>query len=114
MNEIKDVKTVSVEGPDGPAEAIMIALNMDTPSHTGMFVAEVLERFKLHRMASPPNTSLLLVTVLGRFDGPDFLSGWRAGVEKDPALKFFMSQMQEATCIHGTPSGKEIERFSLL
>lgn len=114
MNEIREIKNLAVDGPSGPASAIMIALNMDTPDQTGQFVTDLVERFKAHRMISPPDTSLLLVTVIGKFDGPAFLSAWRERVQLDPVVRAFLSQMEIATCIHGTASGKAIDEFSLI
>jgi hypothetical protein len=72
------------------------------------------KRFKVQRMVSPPDTSLLFVSVIGDFDSSSFVEAWRATVKRDPALSFFISQLQIAGIVHGTRDGRVLAETSLL
>jgi len=114
MNQIATSDTKEVNGPTGPAHAIMISVDMDTPEKTAEFTIEIAERFKVQRMVSPPDTSLLLITVIGQLDGAAFKAAWTQALSSDQVLAFFISQMTIATCMHGTSTGQILDEFSLL
>jgi hypothetical protein len=43
----------------------MIAVNIPDVQTADAFVSEVAQRFTVHRMISPPDTSALLITIIG-------------------------------------------------
>ena len=114
MNSVTQIKTVDVEGPDGPATAIMIAVDIDDPSTAEAFVSEVAEQFKVHRTVSPPDTSMLLVTLVGGLTAERFAAKWREVERTDPVVHAYMSLMVVADVIQGTKSGKQLSTASLV
>ena len=112
-NQIREVKTVVIEGGQGPGQAIMIALDFDEPSRLKDLAAEAVDRFKVHRMISPPDTSILLVTIVGDLDVCEFANAWKAKVASDPVLGLFMSQLRLAECVCGTAAGEVLASSSL-
>jgi hypothetical protein len=44
---------------------MMIAVNIDDAATGEALVSQVAEQFKLHRTLAPPNTSMMLVTLVG-------------------------------------------------
>ena len=114
MNTIADVKVIPTEGPNGPAHAMMISLNVDNPSAARAFVGEVIERFKMQRMIAPPDTSLMLITIIGDLTAVEFAAHWRAIGAQDPIIGVFMAQMAVADVIQGTSAGQQLSRASLI
>ena len=114
VNAIAQIKTVEVDGPDGPAVAMMIAVNIGDAAAAVDFVAEVAEQFKLHRMLAPPQTSLLLVTVIGGLTAPAFAKRWSEIEAADPILRAFMARMDIADVVQGTAAGQQLSSASLL
>jgi len=113
-NSIANLKTVSVQSPGGPVTAIMVGINIADLQSADTFVAEVADKFKMQRMLSPPDTSGLLVTIIGELTAARFAEKWRELVAGDDALAVFMSQMRVADVMRGLPSGQPLERASLL
>ena len=105
-NVLVQTKTAELEGPDGPAVAITIALNVEDPANAREFVAAVVENFKTHRMMAPPETSILLVSIIGALPAKRFAQYWDSLAEQDPVLKAFMSRMSLAQAVQGTATGK--------
>lgn len=114
MNSIAQMKAVPANGPQGPTTAIMVAVNIDAPSTGEAFVSQVAEQFKLHRTASPPNTSMLLVTIVGGLSAERFATKWQEVVNRDKIVRTYMSLMQVADVIQGTKAGKQLSKASLL
>jgi hypothetical protein len=108
------MKTVRVNGPNGPANAIMMAVNIDEPSTAEAFVSQVVEKFKLHRTISPPDSSLLLVTLVGDQTAERFAAKWCGIEQADPILRAYMSLMVVADVIQGTKTGQQLSKASLL
>ena len=113
-NTIAKIETVNVDGPNGPMTAIMISLNAYDPFNASAFIQEVISAFKSQRMMSAPNTSGLLVTIMGPLSAETFAQQWRAVARADQPLAFFMSQMTVADVIQGTPSGQVLSKASLV
>lgn len=107
MNSIAQMKCVQVNGPNGLANAIMIAVNIDDPTTVEEFVSEVAEEFKLQRTASPPDTSMLLVSLFGGLTAERFAAKWLEIEQSDPIVKAYMSLMLVADVIQGTKSGQQ-------
>jgi len=113
-NSVANLKTVNFQSPTGPAAAIVIGVNISDVQAADAFISEVAEKFKMQRMLSPPDTSGLLVTIIGDLPAARFAEKWRGLVATDQALSIFMSQMRVADVMRGSPSGQMLERVSLL
>jgi len=113
-NVISQIKSFPVQGPNGSTSAMMIAVDIDDPAAADSFVTEVAEQFKLHRMTAPPETSMMLITILGGLTASQFATLWEAIEASDPVLRAFMSLMNVADVIQGTASGEVLERVSLV
>jgi hypothetical protein len=114
MNTIAQVKTVAVNGPNGPANAMMMAVNISDPASALPFVGEVVEQFKLHRMMAPPDTSMLLITLVGGLAAQEFAARWNELAERDDVVRHFMSSLTVADVVQGTKAGQELSKASLL
>ena len=115
MNSIFNLQTVALQSDDGrQGTAIMLGLNIGDPSTADTFVQVVVEKFKAQRMSSPPDTSMMLVTIVGEMPAPRFAARWQQLAAADPILKFFMSQMTKAEVLRGTPTGQTKEAISLI
>lgn len=113
-NQIEEIEVVPVDGPEGPTMAMLIGVDIADAASAPEFVRAVLERFKLHRMISPPETSMLLITLIGDFSAGAFAEHWKAVAKADATAQTFMSQMVVADVIQGTPSGEQLSSASLL
>ena len=120
MAEIVQVKTSPLTSETGARDlthGIMVAVNADDAGMTTAFVEELARTIALQRMCSPPDTSVLVVSVIGRFDGDDFLEAWRTALSKDApeikALQFFLSEMQTATVVHSKRDGTVLQTLQL-
>lgn len=114
VNGIVRVKTLEVETDDGPAVAMMIALAIGDAAAADEFVMVVAERFKLERMSAPPNTSMLLLTIIGEMSAESFAARWKQVVEADPVIGAFMAKMVVAEVVQGTNEGQQLSLASLL
>lgn len=114
VNSIAQVKTVEVQGADGPAFAMMIALDIGDAVIADSFVAVVAERFKLDRMLAPPDTSVLFFSIIGEMSAETFAKQWKEIEEADPVIKTFMERMQVAEVVQGTRGGQQLSSASLL
>jgi hypothetical protein len=113
-NVILQVKTMDVTGPEGPTVAMMIAADIGDPASAASFVTTVAERFKLERMLAPPETSMLLVTLIGDLSADAFADRWSEIQAEDVALAAFMGMLQRADVMQGGPSGQPLSQVSLL
>jgi hypothetical protein len=113
-NRIAEVKTVQLQSDGGPFHALMMALDVNEPAEADHFIPEVAQRFKVQRMASPPDTSALLITIIGELPASSFAQGWQRLRTSDEILNVFMSQMRKADIIRGTRAGQMLESVSLL
>ena len=112
-NAVVSVKTLPVNGPNGPANAMMISVNIGDPSTAEAFVSQVAEQFRLHRMMAPPDTSLLLITLIGELSAAQFANYWRQVQRTDEVVRTFMSTMVVGDVIQGTPEGVQLSRAAL-
>lgn len=113
-NKIAQIKTLPVGGPNGPATAMMIAVNIVAPAAADTFVEEVAEQFKLHRTTAPPNTTMLLITLMGDMTAPRFAARWREIEQHDQIVRAYMKLMLKADVVQGTVSGQQLSAASLL
>lgn len=95
-HEIVQCETKAMETPAGPKFAIFLAANLHQPKALDDLVAALVERFKLQRMISPPETSMLLLTIIGPCDAAAVLSRWKARVAGDQIARVWMDRMEKA------------------
>jgi hypothetical protein len=114
MNTIANLKTMNLQSADGPVTAIVMGLNIRDPQAADAFIQEVAEKFKAQRMCSPPDTSMMLVTIVSEMPVVHFVKRWRQLATADKILSFFMSQMQKADVLRGVIAGETLEIASLI
>jgi hypothetical protein len=112
-NRITRIRTTELESDAGPMVAIFLSLECGDTDTADSFCSEVAEVFKAHRMCSPPNTSVLLVTLIGHLTASHFARRWREIAEGDPVLRHDLSLMRMADVVHGTADGEVLETVSL-
>ncbi|WP_237712410.1 hypothetical protein [Pedosphaera parvula] len=91
-----------------------MGLNIPDPQNADSFVKQVVEKFKVQRMCSSPDTSVLLITIVSEMPAALFVDHWRKLAADDKILNFFTSQMQKADVVRGTAAGQTLETVSLL
>ena len=109
-NQVLEARTVA--GARGVA--LMISVNVNDAATAGAFVSDVVEAFKVNRMAAPPETNMLLITVIGEQTAAQFASEWHLLAAKDPIVNAFMSKMTVADVVQGTAQGAVRSQASLL
>ena len=115
MNSIANLKTENLQSQDGQSVAvIVIGLNIRELETADTFIQEVAEKFKAQRMCSPPDTSMMLVTIVSEMPVAHFVERWSQLAEADQILGFFMSQMRKADVLRGTVVGQTLETASLV
>lgn len=107
------IQTVEVDGPDGPMIAIMANFNFEPPL-TDAMVHGAVDTIRNQRMCSPPETSALLVTIIGDVTLDEFVPKWHEAIAADAAMSVFMPMMAIADVMRGTDSGKLLESGSLI
>jgi hypothetical protein len=105
-------KTVVSQGCVKPV--IYLGADLHDASAQEELVNALLERFLLQRMISPPDTSLLLITIIGPCDGKAFADRWRQLVVAHQGASVFMSQMEKADLSVATASGPVSPSFESL
>lgn len=113
-NEIKSLKTVGVNTPNGLTHAIMIGVDIFDKTKIDEFMPAVIEKFKLQRMISPEDTSLMLITIIGDSTAEEFKKCWKMHIKNDLPAKTFMSKMTTADIIRGTEDGQILKKISLI
>jgi hypothetical protein len=114
MNSIANLKTLHLQSAEGPVNAIVMGLNIRDLETADAFISEAAEKFKLQRMCSPPDMSVLLITVVTEMPAAKFALRWHENETRDPILAFFMSRMKTADVVCGTTVGETLETVSLV
>jgi hypothetical protein len=114
MNQIAQIKTLPVNGSSGASTAMMIAINIREQKTIDAFISDVAEQFKVQRTIAPPNTSLLLVTIIGDLSADQFSQKWKSLESRDAIIRGYMSLMTRAEVIQATPAGKQLSVASLI
>lgn len=114
MNQIAKLETVRLESADGPKTAIIVAVDLDDPTQLDSFMPTIVEKIKLQRTCSPPDTSLLLITLIGDTSADAFAASWSAHIADDQIMAFYMSRMSKADVVHGTKDGRTLGVVSLI
>lgn len=104
-HKIVQCETRVLTSEAGPKSAIFLAADLYSPSAIDTLVHDLVERFKVHRMISPPETSLLLITVIGECDARDFAVRWRKRAAEDEIAAVWMARMEKADVGIGPSSG---------
>jgi hypothetical protein len=113
-NTIVNLKTEALQSKDGPVTAIVMGLDMPDQDNADAFIQQVVEKFKVQRMCSSPDTSVLLITLVSDMPASRFVKRWRQLAADDKVLGFFMSQMRIADVVRGKVVGQTLETVSLL
>jgi hypothetical protein len=117
MAEIAAIKTIPLSGEGVETHGIMVAVNTGDVGMPNVFVAELAKTISLHRLCSPPDTSVLVVSVIGAFDAARFQEDWVQAVTGEAAemkaLRFFLSEMRIATLSHGKRDGTVLQTVRL-
>jgi hypothetical protein len=113
-NTIKQIETKVLPSENGSIHAIFIALDIYDKDNSNDFIAEVIEKFTLQKMISPPTTTFLLVTIIGDLSAKEFCINWKSLIDKDVIAQTLVSMLNKATVVHGTNDGKTIDEKSLL
>jgi len=114
MNAITELKTLKLDSYDGPVAAIIIGLKIAEAENADLFLLDVAEKFKHQRACSPPETSFLLITIVGAMTAAQFAKEWLKLTAHDQILGSIMSQMRKAEVLRGTDAGQTLETVSLL
>jgi hypothetical protein len=114
MNTIANLKTLNLESAEGSVNAIVMGLNIRDLASADSFIMEACEKFKMQRMCSPPDTSVLLITIVTEMPASQFARKWHEIAKNDPILAFFMTAMQTADVVRGTTVGETLETVSLI
>jgi hypothetical protein len=113
-HEIVQCETKSLSAPDGPKHVLLLAANLHALSSQETLVRDLIERFKMQRMISPPDTSVLLVTVIGACDSARFLRTWKSIIANDQIAAVWMSKMEKADFEIAPASGNITPQFQSL
>ncbi len=113
-NRIENIATRLVKRDGRQTPVIMLGLGVDDLASVDQFMTEVVATFRNHRMCSPPETSVLLVTLVGDLDAEGFKKRWAREVEGDPIVGSFMQKMTDAAVLSGSADGKVLGAASLI
>jgi hypothetical protein len=113
-NRIDNIATRVVKRDGQKTPVILLGLGVDDLGSVDQFMTDVVTTFRNHRMISPPETSVLLVTLVGALDAQGFKERWAREVEGDPVVGSFMQKMTDAAVLSGTADGKVLGAASLL
>jgi hypothetical protein len=95
-HKIVQCETKLLESKDGSKWAIFIAADLYDSSALDVLIGDLVERFKVHRMVSHPDTCLLLITIVGRCEVSDVAARWRKVVVGDKIAGVWMARMEKA------------------
>jgi hypothetical protein len=104
-HKILRCETKWLDSKDGPKSAIFMAADLYSVSALDALISDLLERFKVHRMVSHPDTSVLLVTIIGPCEGSDVAARWRKRAAEDEIAGFWMARMERADVGVGPAAG---------
>lgn len=111
-HKIVRCETKLLTSKDGPKSAIFIAADLYNAAALDALVNDLVAEFKVHRMMSPPETSVMLVTIVGPCEASDFSTRWRKRVAEDQAAAFWMGRMEKAEVGVSPSSGPVTTTYS--
>jgi len=93
---------------------MFVALEIGDPARLSGFLEEVVTRWKLERMAGPPDTWFLLITLVGDVPAAAFAAAWQAAVAHDAPARALLGMLQLADVMQGDERGGVLGQASLL
>jgi hypothetical protein len=114
-NEIRDVtfRPVATDADEG-GHAMFIALDVAAPDRLLGFLEDVITRFKIERLAGPPDAHFLLITVTGSVTAADFAHAWRESTANDAPARALLGTLHQADVMQGDAHGHVLGQASLL
>jgi hypothetical protein len=103
--------------PSGASEgghALSLAIDVPDPGRLLGFLEEVVHRFKDERMAGPPDTRFLLITLVGDVAAADFAQQWGAAIANDLPARALLGTLHSADVVQGDERGRVLGQASLL
>lgn len=116
-NQIRDVtfRPVPAEGDTSEGgHALFIVLDVALPTGLLGFLEDVVTRFKRERMAGPPDTRFLLITLVGEVSAAHFADAWRTVTANDAPARALIGMMHRADVVQGTAQGGVVGQASLI
>jgi hypothetical protein len=113
-NRVRQLETRVYEGDDGPVHLVKVGIDVADAGAADLFVARLVRQVALQRSCSPPQTTALVVTIVGELTAPAFAALWWKHLMDSTAMSFFMSKMTHASVIQGTRTGEVLSECSLL
>ncbi len=113
-NRLAKIETVAVSGPNGPTHGIFVSVDAPDATTFATLMPTIVASIKNQRMISPPDTSFLLVTVIGNLSAADFKRLWDKETADNKIVEAFLSRMSKADVLHGTAQGQPLDSASLL
>jgi hypothetical protein len=113
LNHIRELRTHTIDRDDGLAHAIMVAIDVPDANSAEAFVSDLAGKVLSQRLISPPDTDMMLVTIIGELSARQFVRLWQRQAAANPALSVFMNRMSLADVIHGTSAGEILDQCSL-
>lgn len=113
VNRLAKIETISVTGPNGPTHGMLVSVDAADATTFGTLMPSIVATVKKQRTISPPDTSFLLITLIGPVSAAEFKRLWDAHAANDRELQAFLSRLTQAEVLHGTAEGKPLNSASL-
>ena len=113
-NRIRRLEVGAFAADHGEVVSLSVALDIEDPASAEPFVAALIGKVAVQRMVSPPETQVMIVSIIGDLDARVFAELWRKHLPASAALSYFMSRMAKADVMQGTPAGVKLSECSLL
>jgi hypothetical protein len=104
-HKIVQCETRLLESKDGAKWGMFMAADLYVSSALDILVHDLVEKFKVHRMVSHPDTCFLLITIIGPCELTDVAARWRKVVAADKMAAVWMARMEKADIGVGPASG---------
>ena len=75
-NRLTRIETAAANDPSAPTHGILMNIDAPEPDALGELMPQIVAAFIRHRMISPPDTSFLLITVIGSVSANSFPRPW--------------------------------------
>ena len=112
-NSIKKIETKKLHSDEGNFSGIFISLDIYDRNGLDPFIQDVIKKFTLQKMISPPDTSILLITIIGEIKLDEFVSRWKILKDNDIIMCSIISMLTRASVVLGNPDGSFIDEQSL-
>jgi hypothetical protein len=95
-------------------QALFMTLDVAEPSRLIGFLEDVVTRFKVERLAGPPDARFMLITVVGDVPADEFADAWRAATANDAPARALLGALHQADVMQGDAHGVVLGQASLL